>query len=236
MDFFSDYPRFFLTSEIGTEPERLNRCHDVLIQRNIDLIRGRRILDIGSHDGRWTFAALKGGAAHVTGIELRPQLISNAEQSLVTYGIPKGRYAFICGYFFDVANKLDESFETVFCFGFFYHTLRHAELLSHIKRLDARAFIIDTAIVPAPASEQLFRLFREAAAHQGNGSAICGAAREEAIVGIPSLGAVTMLLDYFGYTSEVIDWWNYLSVSRDIADLADYAAGKRATIVGRVQD
>ena len=66
MNFFSDHPRFFVTSEIGTEPERLNRCHDVLIERNAELIRGRRILDIGSHDGRWSFAALKAGAKYVT--------------------------------------------------------------------------------------------------------------------------------------------------------------------------
>jgi len=233
MNFFSEYPRFFLTSKIGTEPERLNRCHDVLIQKNVDLIRGRRVLDIASHDGRWAFAALKAGAAHVTGIEVRQQLVSNAEETFAHYGIPAERYSFLCGDFFDAARDLTCFFDTAFCFGFFYHTLRHAELLTQVHRLKASAVIIDTAIVPAPAAEASLHLRREPAGDEGNGSPLSGAVSDEAIVGVPTVGAVVMLLDYFGYSAEVVDWWDYLSVARDITDLADYAAGERTTIIGR---
>lgn len=233
MNFFSEYPRFFLTSKIGTEPERLNRCHDVLIQKNLDLIRGRRILDIGSHDGRWTFAALKAGAAHVTGIEMRRHLVLNAEETFAHYGIPAERYLFLCSDFFEAVRNLTDFFDTVFCFGFFYHTLRHAELLTQVKRLKASAVIIDTLIVPAPASEASLHLVREPASEEGNGSVLSGAVADESIVGIPTVGAVVMLLDYFGYRAEVVDWWDYLSVARDITDLADYARGERTTIIGR---
>lgn len=233
MNFFSEYPRFFLTSKIGTEPERLNRCHDVLIQKNIDLIRGRRILDIGSHDGRWAFAALKAGAAHVTGIETRQYLVSNAEETFAHYGVPAESYLFLCGDFFEAVRNLTDSVDTVFCLGFFYHTLRHVELLAQLKRLKASAVIIDTAIVPSPASEASLRLVREPASEEGNGLALSGAVADEALVGIPTLGAVVMLLNYFGYSAEVVDWWEYLSRARDITDLADYAAGERSTVIGR---
>jgi hypothetical protein len=233
MDFFSEFPRFFLTSTIGTEPERLNRCHDVLIENNRDLIRGRRILDIGSHDGRWAFAALQQGAGHVTGIEMREHLVRKAEESFSHYRIPAERYSFIRGEFFEVAQNLTCTFDTVFCFGFFYHTLRHVELLASISRMKASAVIIDTAIVPSDGHDPCIRLFRESPEEEGNGPAHVGAATEEAIVGIPTVKAVLMLLEYFGYAGEVVDWWQYLARARDITDLADYAAGERATIVGR---
>jgi SAM-dependent methyltransferase len=233
MNFFSEFPRFFLTSSIGTEPERLNRCYDVLIERNGDLIRGRRILDLGSHDGRWAFAAVKLGAVHVTGIEMRQHLVRKAEETFRHYGIPAEQYSLICGDFFDTAHGLTGDFDTVFCFGVFYHTLRHAELLGLISRQKASAVIIDTAIVPSSAADASIRLVCESASEEGNGPALPGAVTDEAIAGVPTLGAVVMLLEYFGYTAEVVDWWQYLARARDLTDLGDYAAGERATIIGR---
>jgi hypothetical protein len=188
-------------------------------------------MDIASHDGRWTFAALKVGAAHVTGIEARQHLVSNAEQTFAHYGIPPNRYLFLCGDFFDVAPSLTCFFDTIFCFGFFYHTLRQAELMTHITRFRAKSIIIDTKIVPSSVPEASLRLLREPVNDEGNGSALPGAVSEEAIVGIPTASAVVMLLDYFGYNAEVVNWIDYLG--KDLTALADYATGERATIIGR---
>jgi len=230
MNFFSQYPRFFSTSKTSAGSERLNRRYDVLIRKNADLIRNRRILDIASHDGRWTFAALKAGAAHVTGIEVRQHLVSNAEQTFAHYGIPSNRYSFLCGDVFEAARNLTGVFDTVFCFGFFYHTLRHAELLMLINRFQASVLILDTKIIPSSVAEASFHLLREPANDEGNGSVLSGAVTEEAIVGVPTLGAVITLLDYFGYRVEVVDWTNCLG--KDLTDLADYAKGERTTIIG----
>lgn len=231
MNFFSEYPRFFFTSKTSAEPERLNRRYDVLIQKNIDLIRGRRVLDIASHDGRWTFAALKAGAAHVTGIEARQHLVSNAEQTFAHYGISNDRYLFVCRDFFDAAASLTCHFDTIFCFGFFYHTLRQAELMTLVAQFKASAVIIDTAIIPSPVSEASFRVVREPVSDEGNGSALPGAFSDEAIVGIPTVGAIVMLLDYFGYDADVVDWSHHLG--KDLVALGDYAKGERATVLGR---
>jgi 23S rRNA G2069 N7-methylase RlmK/C1962 C5-methylase RlmI len=32
-------------------------------------LQGKRVLDLGAYDGRWAFACLRHGAAHVTAIE-----------------------------------------------------------------------------------------------------------------------------------------------------------------------
>lgn len=176
---------------------------------------------------------MKAGAAHVTGIETRQYLVSNAEETFAHYGVPAENYLFLCGDFFEAVRNLTDSVDTVFCLGFFYHTLRHVELLTHVRRLKASAVIIDTAIVPSPAPEASLRLVREPASEEGNGLALSGAVADEALVGIPTLGAVVMLLNYFGYSAEVVDWWEYLSLARDITDLADYATGERSTVIGR---
>jgi len=74
-NFFDRFPRLRTTSTTDVRGERLEYRYRALIERNGELIRGKRVLDLGSHDGRWMLAALDAGARHVVGIEGRQQLI-----------------------------------------------------------------------------------------------------------------------------------------------------------------
>jgi 23S rRNA G2069 N7-methylase RlmK/C1962 C5-methylase RlmI len=76
--FFDRFNRFYSTSRTSPWPERLHARYQAIIQENLDLLRGQRVLDVASHDGRWSFAALKAGCAHVTGMEAREHLVLNA--------------------------------------------------------------------------------------------------------------------------------------------------------------
>jgi hypothetical protein len=69
MDFFDQCDRFYTTSHVGNWPVRLNTRYRAIIGGNEQHLRGRRVLDVASHDGRWSFAAVQAGCAHVTGIE-----------------------------------------------------------------------------------------------------------------------------------------------------------------------
>src|SRR5262249_52560988 len=93
--FVARFPRLLETSKTGLVPERLNKRYRVLIDNNRDLIVGKRILDLASHDGRWSLAALDLQAAHVTGIEARAHLVENAQANCLAYGIDRGRFRFI---------------------------------------------------------------------------------------------------------------------------------------------
>src|SRR5262249_22037325 len=84
--FFDESPRFYETSETSTHPGRLNLRHQAMFGDNLDVFEGARVLDIASHDGRWSFAALKAGAASVVGIEGRPELVANANETFEQYG------------------------------------------------------------------------------------------------------------------------------------------------------
>ena len=55
-------------------------------------LRGPRVLDLGCHDGRWSFAAIEAGACHVIGSEARAQLAKKRRriQPAVAYDIVTG--------------------------------------------------------------------------------------------------------------------------------------------------
>ena len=53
------------------------------------------MLDIASHDGRWSMAALDAGARHVIGVEGRPELVDAARATLAHYNVPQEMYSFL---------------------------------------------------------------------------------------------------------------------------------------------
>ena len=61
---FSGTP-FLETSATGTDCRRLNWRAEILLTRNQDAIEQKRILDLASHDGRFSFGALEMGAKYV---------------------------------------------------------------------------------------------------------------------------------------------------------------------------
>ena len=84
--FAEDYPRFMEVSELIPKPERMNERYEALFASNRDIFDGARVVDLASHDGRYSFAALKTGAAHVTGVEVRQSLVDKAQETFAFYG------------------------------------------------------------------------------------------------------------------------------------------------------
>ena len=120
--FFHHFPRFVETSETGPWLDRLNARYLALIHANRDLIRGASILDLASHDGRFSFAALQNGASRVVGIEHEPHLVRKASENMEFHD------------------------DIVFCFGILYHINDHMRLLSTIAEFEPRSLIIDSNI------------------------------------------------------------------------------------------
>lgn len=80
----------------------------------------------------------------MTGIEARPELVSGAAKNLSKYGYGPDRARFLTGDVHQVLNTQDFDADVVLCLGFLYHTLRYNELLTGIRRTNARYLIIDT--------------------------------------------------------------------------------------------
>jgi hypothetical protein len=130
-------------------PNRLNNRYKALIERNAGILRRASVLDLASHDGRWSFAALKNGARRVVGLEGHRELVADAEQTFAQYGIPRKQYRFVCGDLFDTVKAFKAgSFDVVFCFGIFHMHNRHYEMLHQIERLAPKYLIMDVWILP----------------------------------------------------------------------------------------
>jgi len=128
-----------------TSPHRLNWRCEILLTRNQEAIEGKKVLDLASHDGVFSYACLKMGASHVTGVEGRESLIKSAIGNLTSLGCPPERFTFIQGDVFDYLKGVKpQEFDTILCFGIFYHTIRQTELLREIKRIRPGHFILDT--------------------------------------------------------------------------------------------
>jgi predicted nicotinamide N-methyase len=230
--FFDRYPRFRSTSYVGSSPNRLNKRHEAVIGSNRALFAGARVLDLASHDGRWSFAALDAGAAHVTGIEARAELVARANETFAAYGVPADRYRFVAGELPDALGRERVPADVVLLLGFLYHTSRHVELLRRIEETGARHVIVDTAVFgdPSGPAAPVVELRREIVDSHANQAAADRAGAPEAIVGYPSRPAVMFLFDYFGFDGREFDWAPLLSdVPEGHDDVIDYRGGARAT-------
>jgi 16S rRNA G966 N2-methylase RsmD len=216
--FFDAYPRFVETSETGPWLDRLNARYVALIHENRARIEGARVLDLASHDGRFTFAALRAGAARVVGIEHDPRLVQAAAEHLAHYGVARDRYDFVTGDLFEYI-RVSEPCDVVFVFGIFYHVNDHMRLLTELAHLDARTMIFDTNVSTKPDAVIELR------------APIAGSPPPPGsqIEGWPTRAALEAMWSSFGWSYEFYDWRE--SEMAGQSKLDDYAGGRRLTAV-----
>jgi hypothetical protein len=216
--FFDAYPRFVETSETGPWLDRLNARYVALIHDNRALIEGARVLDLASHDGRFTFAALRAGAARVVGIEHDPRLVQAATEHLGHYGVAPDRYEFLAGDLFERMKAVGPC-DVVFVFGILYHVNDHMRLMTDLAALDARTMIFDTNVSTKPGAVIEIRATL-AGSPPPPGSQI---------EGWPTRVALEAMWSSLGWTYEFYDWG--ASGMVDHPKLDDYAGNRRLTAV-----
>jgi hypothetical protein len=200
-DFLGELPRY---AEHAGGITRLNKRYDFLIAPYVDEIAGSSVLDIASHDGRWSYALSAAGAREVVGIEGRQETIDQFAD--YPTGPEKDRVRFLQGDVYEVLPQLVEEgkkFDVVALFGIFYHVMDHYLLLKLIHRLEPRLIIVDSEFYLS--DEPTIRLFRESTDAVLHSIAhIPGQQRTPS--GIPSKAAFTWMTDSLGYTIEWADW------------------------------
>jgi len=226
--FFDAHPRFFSTSKTAVTRDRLNGRYRALIESNADHIADKRVLDLTSHDGRWSLAASKAGARYVMGIEARAHLVAAARKTMIEYGIPTSRVEFTQGDLFVELDKLEaRSFDTVFCFGFLYHTIDHMVLLRKIARIGPVAVIVDTAISPYPGC--IIEVDREDIEDEAAGAIGEVGDSRHVLIGKPNKSALELMLRAAGYPKlRYYDWMNAEIRCWDY--LKDYYLRERITL------
>lgn len=230
--FFDSYPKFFTTSFTAAKPDRLNQRYRALIESNASIISGCRILDLASHDGRWALAANKAGASYVLGIEARTRLIEAAQSNMREYAVPQECVEFLQG---DVIAELErlepQRFDTVFCFGFLYHTIDHMPLLRKIARLKPKNLIIDTVVSVRPAN--IIEIRDEEIVNESNGAMGEPGNSERAVTGRPSKSALELMLRAAGFEPQRYYDWMRVGIQR-WDDVGDYYIGTRVSLTCKV--
>jgi hypothetical protein len=228
--FFDEHPEFLETSDTASSRGRLNLRHLGIIQEHQDILRGARVLDIASHDGRWSYAALQAGATHVTGIEGRRRLVVNARQTLISKGVERERFRFIRGDAHDTLTAGVGSFDVVMLLGFLYHTLRYTELFAGIRATGARHVIIDTRVMPG--DECVVKLIRNPTRIESMAVKDRFSYRRRTLVGVPDYAAVVHMLKCYGYeVASRPDWSKIRAEHPDLKGAREYDRGGRATLL-----
>ncbi|WP_243057148.1 methyltransferase domain-containing protein [Nocardioides sp. SR21] len=241
--FADDYPRFIELSESTPEWQdhrpnrrsaseqrsRMNERYEALFASNRDILEGARVLDLASHDGRYSFAALKTGAAHVTGVEVRQSLIDRAQEAFAFYGQDPATYRFVCGDMFEVLAREKFDVDVVLCFGFLYHTYRHTELMYRLHNLAPRHLIVDTMVTRE--TRRTLKVIRERDVEDIRSAAQDAWAVRQVLVLRPSVPALRMLLRSYGFEIEsMYDWKGRLNGRPPVPGVDGYAKGTRVSL------
>jgi hypothetical protein len=229
--FFDKHPRFYETSRTIPSVGRLNLRYEAIFGENRDIFAGARVLDIASHDGRWSLAALACGARSVIGVEARAELVGHAAENLERYGYGPQRATFVAGDVHEVLAELDTEVDVVLCLGFLYHTLRYNELLHGIRRTSARHVVIDTQAQRMMHPKPSVQLLQERVEVERNAAADRFCVGDRVLSGRPNLAAIRTMMDAYGYRIERLsDWAGLLRDNPGLKGCGDYARGSRITV------
>ena len=125
--------------------ECLNSRIEVLLQQNRDCIQGKRILDIGSHIGTFSYAALKMGAKFVHGIDTEEDTINRCHKLFREQEVAESDYRFEVADVTDFLKNLPDNFyDTIFCFGTLYYLEEPLALLKQMNRVANDTVLLDT--------------------------------------------------------------------------------------------
>ena len=153
---FTNTP-YLESSKVLAHAKRLNWRTEVLIARNRKFFEGKRVLDLASHDGRFSYSALQGGASYVKGVEGRQEAVDEAFSNMEKMQIDKSKYDFEQGDLTAFLRTVEPGeFDVILCFGVFSHLVSQFEVLAEVKRIQPSLFILDTWV----AREPMFKNFR----------------------------------------------------------------------------
>jgi len=125
--------------------ECLNARLEVLLTQNQKFIKGKKILDVGSHMGTFAYAALKSGADFIHGIDSEEKMIVLGKNLFQELDVSEKSYSMqACDAMQYLENLEEKSFDTVLCLGMLYYTTEPYRLLKLMLKAARETVILDT--------------------------------------------------------------------------------------------
>lgn len=140
---------------------------------------GKRVLDLFSANGAFSFMAAKAGAASVVGVEADALRVRSAELvwSLIRERHRDTEVEFVNGSVYDLSEVFTEPFDVVMCFGGLYHIADPPYVLRQIRDLTGERLLVQTsALLPGRGNHARFQVRRDRRA-EGLASIVGGSGR-----------------------------------------------------------
>ena len=125
--------------------ECINGRIGVLLENNYQSLKNKSILDVGSHTGIFSWAALQLGAKFVHGIDVEERTINRCMELFLEEETNPSSYTFQAENITNFLERIDaKSFNTIFCFGVLYYMAEPLNLLKLMARAAKETILIDT--------------------------------------------------------------------------------------------
>lgn len=125
--------------------ECLNGRVDTLLARHADVIQDCQVLDLASHMGTLSYAALQLGARQVHGVDTEEAMIRKGENLFNQMEVRPDTYRFEVKDVFEFLEACEpDSFDTVLCFGLLYYVMEPFRLLKLMERVARKCILLDT--------------------------------------------------------------------------------------------
>lgn len=220
------FDRYEESRDVAARPvdaKRLRHRYEAIIGKNRDLFRNARVLAIHSGDGRWCYAALDAGAAHVVGVENERAQVEVARNSFAKLGVDPKSYEFVTGEILAALRPFRPgSFDLVLCQDFAKLPDPHL-FFQRLRRLQPKHVILDTAVIAGKVPMISFKLKEPDRTGSNSG------ARSAAIRAVPNHELIRILCDYFDFRWRLIDWRG-LGIA-DWTGIHDYEGDRHRTYV-----
>lgn len=125
--------------------ECLNARVNNLLVKNLDAIKGKRVLDMASHIGTFSYAALQLGADFIQGVDTEKRTVLKCRELFEAQKVDRQRYKFEIRDAFDLLESSPEnSWDTILCLGMLYYTTEPLRLLKLMQKAARDCILLDT--------------------------------------------------------------------------------------------
>jgi hypothetical protein len=147
------------------------------------------------------------GAKHVSGVEVREQLVNQSRQQLSANNV-EFFTADITDY--DFISPLVKNSDTITCFGVLYHLFDHFKFLSHILAPNIEHVLIETEFGPETLNPEMFWGF------ENTDNILHGYHKNLKIIpnGTPNLSWILQSADIFGFKCDWIQHYGTANVKQ----------------------
>ena len=217
-DFLAGHPGY-VDGEAAAR--RLNGRHRLIVDPNRSVISGACALDLGAHDGRWSYAFAAAGAERVVAVEPRAGVLAGLRD--FPDDVARGRVEPVEAEAIPALEQYledGERFDVVAVLGLFYHVIEHFRLLWLIRQIAPRLVIVDSefSLARAPVIE----LVRERTDNALNAVPQLPG-QERAVKGVPSFAAMEAMADALDFE---LAWEDPTVLGDDHRGVSDYFRAK----------